>query len=45
MVGAWTLENMETARLPQEAASAFSQVTENIAGAGYIHILYCSKQL
>lgn len=45
MVGTWKLVDMEAANLPQKAASAFAEVTANIAGAGYIPVFYCGEQL
>lgn len=45
MVGAWKLADMEAAKLPEKAATAFSEVTNEMVGAGYVPVLYCGEQL
>jgi len=45
MVGAWKLANMRATDLPQKVATAFTEVTSGLLGAGYIPVLYCGEQL
>lgn len=45
MVGAWKLADMEAAKLPEKAATAFSEVTHELVGAEYVPVLYCGEQL
>lgn len=45
MVGAWTLANMEAAKLPEKAATAFSKVTNGMVGAEYVPVLYVGEQI
>lgn len=45
MMGAWKLADMEAAKLPQEVATAFTDVTKGLVGAGYIPVLYCGEQV
>lgn len=45
MTGTWKLANMEATNLPQKAATAFTDVTSGLVGAGYVPVLYCGEQL
>lgn len=45
MTGTWNLANMEAVSLPQKVATAFTDVTKGLIGAGYIPVLYCGEQL
>ncbi len=46
MHGAWEiLEDIPTCNLPQEVATGFQQVTENLLGGTYDPLLYCAKQI
>lgn len=44
-VGAYELPPMQPANLPQEAATAFSEVISSMVGAKYMPVLYCGKQI
>lgn len=45
MVGSWQIADIQPANLPQKVATAFSEVTAELDGAGYIPALYCGEQL
>lgn len=45
MVGAWTLATMEATKLPENAAAAFSNVTNGMVGAKYVPVLYVGEQI
>lgn len=36
---------MQSINLPQKLATAFLEVTSSLAGATYIHVLYCDQQI
>lgn len=43
--GGWKLAKMEPCMLPEDVASGFCSVMENMVGASYVPVLYCAAQL
>lgn len=43
--GGWRLADITACNLPQPAASGFSAVFDQMAGASYLPVLYCGEQL
>lgn len=43
-LGGWNYDELKGCNLPQKAASAFTDVTENLVGANYEPVLYVGSQ-
>jgi hypothetical protein len=45
-LGGWTInDNLKPCPLPEEVASAFSEVNAHLLGAVFVPVLYCGSQL
>lgn len=45
MVGAWKIEKMQAAKLPEIVATGFAAVTSDMVGASYLPVLYVGEQV
>ena len=44
-MGGWELADMQPCPLPEEVATGFKEVTQNMVGAKYVPVLYVGKQV